>query len=61
MLPITSNLLRSLEEKANQRESSYKEKIKTLTVKLKQAEARAEFDERSVQKLQKEVNKFDLS
>ena len=43
------------EEKANQREQSYKEQIKTLTAKLKQAEARAEFAERSVQKLQKEV------
>ena len=64
MLRVVTNNLKSLEvseEKANQRESSYKEQIKTLTVKLKQAEARAEFDERSVQKLQKEVNKFDLS
>ena len=60
---VTKNLksLEVSEEKANQRESSYKEQIKTLTVKLEQAEARAEFDERSVQKLQKEVNKFDLS
>ena len=38
------------------REESYKEQIKTLTTKLKQAEARAEFAERSVQKLQKEVS-----
>ncbi len=44
------------EEKANQREQSYKEQIKTLTAKLKQAEARAEFAEKSVQKLQKEVS-----
>ena len=43
------------EEKANKREESYKEQIKSLTTKLKQAEARAEFAERSVQKLQKEV------
>merc|ERR1712156_1047738 len=34
-----------LEEKANQREKTYKEQIKTLTAKLKQAEARAEFAE----------------
>ena len=64
MLRVVTNNLKSLEvseEKANQSESSYKEQIKTLTVKLEQAEARAEFDERSVQKLQKEVNKFDLS
>ncbi len=40
-----------------QREESYKEQIKTLSARLKQAEARAEFAERSVQKLQKEVNK----
>ncbi len=44
------------EEKANQREAHYKEQIKTLTGKLKQAEARAEFAEKSVQKLQKEVS-----
>ena len=42
-------------EKANQRETSYREQIKNLTVKLKQAEARAEFAEKSVQKLQNEV------
>ena len=44
------------EEKANQREASNKEQIKNLTAKLKQAEARAEFAEKSVQKLQKEVH-----
>ena len=44
------------EEKANQRETHYKEQIKTLTAKLKQAEARSEFAEKSVQKLQKEVS-----
>ena len=43
------------EEKANQREKSYKENIKNLMAKLKQAEARAEFADKSVQKLQKEV------
>ena len=35
--------------------TSYREQIKSLTVKLKQAEARAEFAEKSVQKLQNEV------
>ena len=57
-LRVVGNNLKSLEvseEKANQREEAYKEQIKTLTAKLKQAEARAEFAERSVQKLQKEV------
>ncbi len=48
------------EEKANQREESYKEQIKSLTAKLKQAESRAEFAERSVQKLQKEVRFFNF-
>ena len=38
---------------------SYKDQIKTLTAKLKQAEARAEFAEKSVQKLRKEVSNDD--
>ena len=57
-LKVVATNLKSLEvaeEKANKREESYKEQIKTLTAKLKQAEAKAEFAERSVQKLQKEV------
>ena len=55
LLKKTVLSLKVSEEKANQREEAYKEQIKTLTAKLKQAEARAEFAERSVQKLQKEV------
>merc|ERR1712045_1114759 len=61
-LRVVGNNLKSLEvseEKANQREESYKEQIKTLTTKLKQAEARADFAERSVQKLQKEVDRLE--
>ena len=61
-LRVVGNNLKSLEvseEKANQREESYKEQIKHLTAKLKQAEARAEFAERSVQKLQKEVDRLE--
>ena len=57
-LKVVANNLKSLEvseEKANQREIANKEQVKTLTTKLKQAEARAEFAERSVQKLQMEV------
>ena len=57
-LKVVATNLKSLEvaeEKANQREVSNKEQIKTLTAKLKQAEARAEFAEKSVAKLQKEV------
>merc|ERR1739842_273380 len=49
-LRVVANNLKSLEvaeEKANQREKTYKEQIKTLTSKLKQAEARAEFAEKS--------------
>merc|ERR1711972_915244 len=51
-LRVVANNLKSLEvaeENANQREKSYKEQIKTLTAKLKQAEARAEFADKSVQ------------
>merc|ERR1712205_48614 len=61
-LRVVGNNLKSLEvseEKANQREKSYKEQIKALTAKLKQAEARAEFAEKSVQKLQKEVDRLE--
>merc|ERR1711879_1139433 len=61
-LRVVANNLKSLEvaeEKANQREKSYKENIKNLTVKLKQAEARAEFADKSVQKLQKEVDRLE--
>ena len=58
MKVVATNLksLEVAEEKANNREESYKVQIKTLTAKLKQAEARAEFSEISVQKLQKEVS-----
>ena len=57
-LKVVANNLKSLEvseDKANQREEYYKEEIKRVTAKLKQNETRAEFAERSVQKLQKEV------
>merc|ERR1712107_421777 len=60
-LRVVANNLKSLEvaeEKATQREKTYKE-IKTLSAKLKQAEARAEFAEKSVQKLQKEVDRLE--
>ena len=57
-LRVVANNLKSLEvseDKANQREDFYKTEIKRLTGKLKQSETRAEFAERSVVKLQKEV------
>ncbi|XP_050513645.1 tropomyosin-1, isoforms 9A/A/B isoform X12 [Diabrotica virgifera virgifera] len=61
-LRVVGNNLKSLEvseEKANQREEEYKNQIKNLTTRLKEAEARAEFAERSVQKLQKEVDRLE--
>merc|ERR1712126_559403 len=61
-LRVVANNLKSLEvveEKANQREKTYKDQIKTLSAKLKQAETRAEFAEKSVMKLQKEVDRLE--
>ena len=58
-LQVVANNLRSLEvseEKANKREKCDRALVATLTAKLKQAEARAQFAEKSVQKLQNEVN-----
>ena len=47
------------EEKAQQREEAHEQQIRIMTTKLKEAEARAEFAERSVQKLQKEVDRLE--
>merc|ERR1712193_394421 len=61
-LKVVANNLKSLEvseDKANQREEYYKVEIKKLTAKLKQCDTRAEFAERSVQKLQKEVDRLE--
>ncbi|XP_057377549.1 tropomyosin isoform X8 [Daphnia carinata] len=61
-LRVVGNNLKSLEvseEKATAREESYEVQIKTLSSRLKEAEARAEFAERSVQKLQKEVDRLE--
>jgi len=61
-LRVVGNNLKSLEvseEKALQREDSYEEQIRTLSARLKEAETRAEFAERSVQKLQKEVDRLE--
>ena len=57
-LKVVASNLKSLEvseEKANKREIANKEQVKTLTAKLKQAVARADFAERSVLKLNMEV------
>merc|ERR1712181_188778 len=54
-LQVVANNLRSLEvseEKASEREKCDKALVTNLTVKLKQAESRAQFAEKSVQKLQ---------
>merc|ERR1711963_1189401 len=61
-LRVVGNNLKSLEvseEKASQKEETYSEQIRVLTAKHKEAEARAEFAERSVQKLQKEVDRLE--
>merc|ERR1711937_718999 len=61
-LKVVANNLKSLEvseDKANQKEDFYKGEIKKLTGKLKQSETRAEFAERSVLKLQKEVDRLE--
>jgi len=61
-LKVVANNLKSLEvseDKANQRESFYKTEIKRLTIKLKQSQTRSEFAERSVVKLQKEVDRLE--
>merc|ERR1712079_493431 len=61
-LKVVANNLKSLEvseDKANQREDFYKTGIKRLTGKLKQSETRAEFAEKSVVKLQKEVDRLE--
>lgn len=47
------------EEKASQKEETYSEQVRVLIAKHKEAEARAEFAERSVQKLQKEVDRLE--
>ncbi|XP_072937933.1 uncharacterized protein Tm1 isoform X2 [Epargyreus clarus] len=61
-LRVVGNNLKSLEvseEKATQREETFEVQVKLLDAQLKEAEARAEFAERSVQKLQKEVDRLE--
>merc|ERR1712027_250986 len=50
------------EEKAQQREEEYKKQIRTLTDRLKSAESRAEYGEKTVQKLNLRIDNimFDL-
>ena len=61
-LRVVGQNLKSLEvfeEKASQKEETYSEQIRHLTAKHKEVEARAEFAERSVQKLQKELDRLE--
>lgn len=59
---VVGNSLKSLEvseEKANQRVEEFKREMKTLTVRLKEAENRAENAEKQVKRLQKEVDRLE--
>jgi galactokinase len=59
---VVGNSLKSLEvseEKANQRVEEFKRQLKSLTIKLKEAENRAELAEKTVKKLQKEVDRLE--
>merc|ERR1712025_504476 len=61
-LKVVANNLKSLEvseQKSTEKETYYKDEIKKLTAKLKQSETRSEFAERSVGKLQKEVDRLE--
>jgi len=61
-LRVVGNNMKSLEvseEKAMQKEEAYDITIRQLSQRLQEAEARAEFAERSVQKLQKEVDRLE--
>lgn len=61
-LRVVGNNLKSLEasrEKATQREESFEVQVKILSEQLKEAGTRADLAERSVQKLQKEVDRLE--
>ncbi|XP_042869105.1 tropomyosin isoform X21 [Penaeus japonicus] len=61
-LRVVGNNLKSLEvseEKSAQREDKMDTQLRSITQSLREAEARAEFAERSVQKLQKEVDRLE--
>jgi len=47
------------EDKASKKEETFGEHLRNVTDKCKEAEARAEIAERSVQKLQKEVDRLE--
>uniref|UniRef100_A0A8C5P9Q9 Tropomyosin 1 n=1 Tax=Leptobrachium leishanense TaxID=445787 RepID=A0A8C5P9Q9_9ANUR len=61
-LRIMDQTMRTLvasDEKYSQKEDKYEEEIKVLTDKLKEAETRAEFAERSVAKLEKTIDDLE--
>merc|ERR1711890_187116 len=61
-LRVVGNNLKSLEvseEKACAKEETFEIQLRRLTDQHREAEARAEFAERSVQKLQKEVDRLE--
>merc|ERR1711862_630842 len=63
-LSYCGNTLKSLgnaEEHANAREVIYKDKVAFLQKKNKAADARVDFAERTVQKLQKEVDRLRMT
>ncbi|KAI1294181.1 Tropomyosin [Halotydeus destructor] len=61
-LKVVSNNVKSLEvseEKSMHKQEDYEHIINGLTTRLQEAEARAEFAERTVVKLQKEVDRLE--
>jgi len=61
-LKVVGNNMKSLEvseQEAVQREESYEEQIRDLTTRLKDAEQRADLAERTMAKLQKEVDRLE--
>lgn len=61
-LKVVSNNVKSLEvneEKSMAKQDEYENTIRDLTARLSQAESRAEFAERAVQKLIKEVDRLE--
>lgn len=61
-MKVVSNNVKSLEvneEKSMAKQDEYENTIRDLTSRLSQAESRAEFAERAVQKLIKEVDRLE--
>ena len=54
-----ADIFKNLNNQAIQREESYAEQIKECTARLKEAEQRADMGERTLAKLQKEVDRLE--